>query len=137
MKNIFKHILYVITGILDVSILFVLIFNNLCLFDNLWIFLVFLSHGLFYHALHYNQRKILDVLHYFVFILPTLSIFTHNIFLKISSLTLLIVIQIMWVKYNRCILNEKEYTFGYGNELNYFVILLSSTLSINVGYSYF
>jgi len=61
MKDIFKHILYVITGILDVSILFVLIF------DNLWIFLVFLSHGLFYHALHYNQRKILDVLRYFVF----------------------------------------------------------------------
>ena len=137
MDDIFKNKLYIITALLDFGLLFILFLNNLSGFDNLWILLVLISHGLFYYGLQYNQRKLLDILHYFIFILPSLSIFTNNIFLKILSLLLLLLIQILWIKENRCILNDEDYDFGYGNELNYYVLIFTSILSLNIGYCYF
>ena len=111
--------------------------NNLIFFDKLWILLVILTHIIFYYSLFYNKRNILDILHYLVFILPILALFTNNIYIKLVSLFLVVVIQFLWVKENRCILNEKDNKqFGYGNELNYGVILLTVILSFNIGYTY-
>ena len=41
----------------------------------------------------------------------------------------------MWVKENRCLMNEKEKSknFGFGKSLNYAVIVFNSILGINVG----
>jgi hypothetical protein len=137
MENKEKNILYILTFLLDITLLFVFFINDLIFFDKLWILLVILTHIIFYYSLFYDKRNILDILHYLVFILPILALFTNNIYIKLVSLFLVVVIQFLWVKENRCILNETDNKqFGYGNELNYCVILLNVILSFNIGYIY-
>ena len=133
MKSIFKLILYIITAFLDISLIGILFLTNSSLFDYIWISFVLISHALFYFALHHNKRYILDNLHYLVFIFPTLSIFSSNIYIKILSLALFVIIQILWIKEKKCILNEDDYSFGYGDELNYFVLIFSLYLAFNIG----
>lgn len=136
MEDRFKTLLYITTIFLDIILILILIFNKLNIFDKLWIFFIFVSHSLFYYGLCFNKRYLLDILHYFVFIFLILSIFTKNVFLKLLSLLLLLLIQILWIKENRCILNEEDTKFGYGKELNYFVIIFTIILSINIGCYY-
>lgn len=128
-----KNKLYMITIFLDIFLLYGLFFYNLNTFDFYWVLSVFLSHLLFYYNLIYYNRYILDILHYFVFILPSLSLFAENIVIKVLSIVLLVLIQVLWIKENRCILNEEDTKFGYGNELNYYLIILTPILAYNTG----
>ena len=130
-----KNKLYIITLILDIFLLYGLFFNKFDVFDSCWMITVLICHMLFYYSLILNNRDILDILHYFVIILPSLSIFSKNVVIKTLSLLLLILIQILWVLEGRCILNEKEYEFGYGDELNYYMILITPILGFNLGYN--
>ena len=130
MKND-KYKLYGITIILDIILVLILYFNNLMLFDKLWLYSILFIHLVFYIALKKNIRKILDILHISIFIFPILSIFANNIFIKFVSIFLLIVIQVLWVYENRCILNEEEEGFGYGNILNAFCIVFTPILAIS------
>ena len=135
MNNIDKTKLYILTGILDCFLLFILITTISSLVDKLWIFSVLIIHALFFFFLTYVNKPVLDFIHKFIFILPVLSIFANNIFIKILSLFLLAVIQILWIYENRCILNEENNAWGYGNHLNYFVIIFTIILSMNIGYN--
>ena len=130
-----RYKLYGITVILDIILLLILYFNELILFDTLWVYSILFIHMIFYVALKKNRRKILDILHMLIFIFPIISIFANNIFIKIVSILLLVLIQVLWVYENRCILNEKENMFGYGNELNTFCIIFTPILALNIGYS--
>ena len=76
----------------------------------------------------------MDILHIFIFIFPFLSIFANNIFIKFVSIFMLIVIQVLWVYENRCILNEEEEGFGYGNEINTFCIVFTPILAISINF---
>jgi hypothetical protein len=135
MDQLTKNKLVLITIFLDIVLLCALFFYTFETFDSFWIISVFISHLLFYYNLIFYNRYILDILHYFVFILPSLSLFAKNIVIKILSLVLLILIQVLWVLENRCILNEKDSKFGYGNELNYYLLLLTPILSFNIGHN--
>lgn len=132
MKDINK--LYCITLFIDIFIITCLYIVSFNLFDLLWIYLVLFSHVLFYYGLYVNNKLILDFIHYFIFILPSLSLFCNHISLKIISLLLIIIIQVLWIKYNKYILNEKVGEFGYDNELNYYLITLTCLLSLQIGY---
>ena len=129
-----KYKLYGITIILDIILILILYFNNLQLFDKLWIYLILITHSTFYIALKKDSKKILDILHVLIFIFPILSIFSNNIYIKLVSIFLLIVIQILWVYENRCILNEDKDMFGYGNEINTLCIIFTPFLAFNMGY---
>jgi hypothetical protein len=48
----------------------------------------------------------------------------------------LILIQILWIKEKRCILNEDDYKFGYGNELNYYLVVYTPILALSIGTLY-
>ena len=104
------------------------------MFDTFWVSIVLLSHVFFYYNVINYNRKILEILHYLIFILPTLSLLSDNIFIKTISLCLIVLIQILWIKENRCILNESDSKFGYADELNYYVIFLTCLLSLNISY---
>ena len=127
-----KYKLYGITSILDIILLLILYLNNLQLFDKVWIYLILFIHMVFYVALKENRRGILDILHVFIFLFPVASIFANNIFIKLISIFLLIVIQVLWVYENRCILNEEKNMFGYGNELNTFCIIFTPILALSI-----
>jgi len=131
-KSIQKLIIFTFT--IDLLLLGTIYYKN-AIFDYVWIFSVILCHILFYYSLINYNEYILNILHYFIFILPSLAIFTNNIFINIISFLLMILIQFLWIYEKKCILNENDKQFGYGNELNYYVILLSSLLAFNIGYN--
>jgi hypothetical protein len=135
MENADKKKLYIITGSLDLGLLLMLFFYKFSNFDKIWISTVFITHGLFYYALTYYNKFILDILHIFVFILPALSVFTNNVIIKIVSLLLLLIIQFLWFTEKRCILNEPNENWGFGDELNIGVIFISFILSFNIVYN--
>ena len=128
-----KNKLYLMTFLLDSGILYVLIKKKLHFFDKSWLLTTLLTHGTFFYALKNNKRKILDFLHYLVFLLPLTSLFSKTIYPKILSLFLLIAIQFLWVIENRCILNEKDQTLGYGNITSISTITLNTLLSFQIG----
>ena len=131
-KSIQKLIIFTFT--IDLLLLGTIYYKN-AIFDYVWIFSVILCHILFYYSLINYNEYILNILHYFIFILPSLAIFTNNIFINIISFLLMMLIQFLWIYEKKCILNENDKQFGYGNELNYYVILLSSLLAFNIGYN--
>ena len=124
--------LYILTVFLDIALLLILFMNKLVIFDKIWIVTVLFAHLLFYYGLKENNRQLLDVLHYSIFIYPTISIFAKNIFIKLVSLFLLVAIQMLWVYEKRCILNEKNQKFGYGDEINYFSIIITVLLALSI-----
>ena len=128
-----KNKLYLLTTALDAVIIYILIKKNLHSIDKYWLFSVLFCHGTFFYALKNNKRKILDLLHYLVFILPISSLFTKTLYPKILSLFLLIIIQFLWVIENRCILNEKNQTLGYGDITGIVTITLNTLLSFQIG----
>ena len=134
MDDLSKKKLITITFLLDLFLIGNIYFNNHTNLDIIWTFSVIVCHGLFYYNLIYENRYILDILHYFIFILPTFALFTPNVYIKIISCLLLILIQILWIIEKRCILNEENHKFGYGDELNFYVIILTSMLSFNIGH---
>ena len=129
-----RNKLLTITGILDIFLILIIFLYKLNMFDTFWVSIVLLSHVFFYYNIINYNRKILEILHYLIFILPTLSLLSDNIFIKTISLCLIVLIQILWIKENRCILNESDSKFGYADELNYYVIFLTCLLSLNIGY---
>jgi len=136
MDNNSKTKLFIITILLDLFLLFIIIKHTVSITGLLWIASVFICHLLFYVALYNENRYILNVLHYFIFILPSFAIFINNIYIRIISLLLLILIQILWIKEKRCILNENDYKFGYGDELNHYLVVYTPLLALSIGTLY-
>tara|TARA_Y100000991_G_C21945719_1_gene337375 strand:- start:315 stop:731 length:417 start_codon:yes stop_codon:yes gene_type:complete len=137
MDELSKKKLFYITFILDLFLVYIIIFQKLNKFDFFWVLSVIICHILFYYNLIKENRKNLDILHYFVFILPLLSLFAKNILIKILSISLLILIQILWIVENRCILNGNDDSFGFGNKINYLFIIFTPILGFNIGYTSF
>ena len=133
MDQLSKRKLYIITFSLDGPLLYGLnTFSST--FDQFWVSMVLGCHLLFMYALYSNNYRMIDILHYFVAILPFLSLLTTHILLKMLSCSLLIVIQILWIKEKRCIMNVGRSDFGYGDNISYFILLLTVTLSGLIGY---
>jgi len=133
MENKDKNKLYILTAILDFSLIYILTKKNLPFIDKSWIYAVLSTHGLFYYSLHLNKRKLLDILHYLVFGLPILSLFTKTIYPKIISLFLLLTIQYLWIIENKCILNENGQSLGFGSLTSITTVTLNTLLSFQVG----
>ena len=132
MDDLSRKKLFLITFFLDLFLLYIIFFNQLNYFDFFWILSVIVCHMLFYYNLVKENRYVLDVLHYFVFIFPSLALFTKNVLIKFVCIFLLILIQILWIIEKRCILNEENTEFGYGNELNYYLIILTPLLAYSI-----
>ena len=134
MDQLSKRKLYVITFSLDGPLLYGLTTLSFSIIDQLWVSMVLGCHLLFVYALYSNDYRLIDILHYFVAILPFLSIATTHILLKIMSCSLLVLMQILWIKEKRCIMNVGRSDFGYGDKISYFILLLTVTLSGLIGY---
>ena len=49
-------------------------------------------------------------------------------------MVVLIIIQILWIKEKRCILNEECEEWGYGDYINYYTLILTIFLAVQIGY---
>ena len=131
-----KYKLYGITAIIDAFLIYSLFNINIVSFDFFYIITILCLHILFYYSLYNYDKDVIDILHYFVFIMPFFSLFSTIIYIKIACLFLLTIIQCLWINENRCILNEPEDDFGFGDLTSYFALLLTIALSLNIGYTY-
>jgi len=121
-----QRLLFYITGILD-AVLVTMLFSTMSTIGHTWIISTLILHALFVYGLTDSERhrRLLDILHIFVFLVPTMALFVDNLFIKMLCVGFLIVIQYFWSIENRCILNEKEGSeFGYGDELDIYVKIL-------------
>ena len=115
-----KYKLYTITFIIDIFLIYSLLKINIVSFDFIFIIITLCLHILFYYSLHTYDKEIIDILHYFVFLLPFFSLFTNLIYIKIACLFLITIIQCLWIYEDRCIMNEPEDDFGFGDLTSYF-----------------
>ena len=128
--------LYGITSIIDILLIYSLFNINIVSFDFLFIISSLCLHILFYYSIYNYDKEVIDILHYFVFFMPFLSLFSTIIYIKIACLFLLTIIQCLWIYENRCIMNEREDEFGFGMLPSFYTLFLTIALSLNIGYTY-
>lgn len=129
-----KNKLYVITLTIDIFIIYLVLIFNLNLIDLIWCITVLLCHIMFIYALKTNYKSLIDFLHILVFALPLFTLFTKHIIIKIVTCALLFLIQILWIKEKKCILNDEDNEFGYGDYLNYYTLSLTILISFQIGH---
>tara|TARA_B100000927_G_C16360295_1_gene427179 strand:+ start:289 stop:717 length:429 start_codon:yes stop_codon:yes gene_type:complete len=122
-----------ITAFIDIVLITVLFSYPLQLFDKIFVFFILCSHLAFYICLYFYYKKLIDILHCLIFVSLALSVGLENIYLLIICLALTLLIQILWVVEKRCILFEKDESFGIGDQLEIFMILLTFILSYKIG----
>jgi hypothetical protein len=129
-----KYKLYIITFIIDLFLIYSLFKINIISFDFIYIIIILCLHILFYYSIYNYDKEVIDILHYFVFLMPFLSLFSTIIYIKIACLFLLTIIQCLWINENRCIMNEPSDDFGFGNLTSFYTLFLTIALSLNIGY---
>ena len=114
-SDINKMKIFLLTLLSDIIYFMVMISQSLNYYDFLLTLSVIIIHIIFYYNLIYKYNKdVIDIIHYFIPINVILSLGYQNKILIFISLVLITFIQIMWIIENRCILNEKQDTWGYG-----------------------
>ena len=115
---------------------------TLTIYDTIYCYIVLFTHVVFLLSMHYNITELLEFLHYIVFLLLSAGLGASNVFILSICLFLSTTIQVLWVYEERCILNERAPTststptpsqFGYGKELNVYMILLTILFSMKIG----
>lgn len=137
--------LFYLTIAMDVPFIAILLTPTptltLTTYDTIYCYIVLITHAVFLLSMHYNITELLEYLHYIVFLLLSAGLGASNVFILSICLFLSTAIQVLWVYEERCILNERTPTstpsqFGYGKELNVYMILLTILFSMKIGYSY-
>ena len=101
-----------------------------------FIYIILSTHALFIINLYYDNKDILDFLHIFVFIIPTLVIFIEDVNIVFITILFLSLLQVLWIGKGRCILNsqnKKRRHWGFGKKLRYYTLYLSLFLSFKLG----
>ena len=138
--------LFYLTIAMDIPFIAILLTPTLTLtiYDTIYCYIVLFTHVVFLLSMHYNITELLEFLHYIVFLLLSAGLGASNVFILSICLFLSTAIQVLWVYEERCILNERTQTstptptptpsqFGYGKELNVYMILLTILFSMKIG----
>ena len=135
-KDILK--LYYIILFIDLYLLLLLYFQakKLSTFEYIYIISLLLSHIVLILALSKQWFKIIDSLHYFLFFSILISVFIQNILLQTLVLSIIFLIQFLWIVEKRCIMNtnhEKDF-FGFSDTLSIITLIYTIILSIKLGF---
>ena len=99
-----------------------------------FIYMILIVHLLFITNLYYNNKDLLDFLHIFVFLIPTLAIFIDDVNIVFIIVIFLSLLQVLWVNKGRCILNGSDKThWGFGNSVSYYTLYLNLFLAYKLG----
>ena len=125
-----KIILMVATLLLDICIINSLSYK-MNSFDFYYASSVLIIHAIFINALFLSSQKILDILHYSVFIYIAFSPLLSNNYLIGANLLLVFIIQLLWILKGCCILNDPEnpIRFGFGYEISIFTLIYTIILA--------
>ena len=137
-----KKTLYVILSVLDILLLTIFYrqYKQLSKFDKVYILCILVSHIILFLSLWNQWCTIIDILHYFLFLSIVLAIFIRNGYLQLLVLSLVVLIQVLWVYKGRCIMNtmenENENFWGFSNELTVGTLLYTVVLSFKYARSF-
>ena len=123
--------LFFMTIVIDI-LLYTIILSQIDFYNLIFVYSIFITHFIFIISLLYDLNLVLKIIHHIIFLYPILCFFINNLYLKLLSLSLLLVIQLLWIIEGRCILSERENEFGYGELTTYVVRLLTLFLIRNI-----
>jgi hypothetical protein len=137
-KEYLKMIL--LTLILDVFLLYILLYRSLNTLDTYLIFLFLLCHVVFLYSLLTDNGMIINILHYLLCILLFItSFFIEDICLLMVLLFLLFMIQFLWIIENKCIMNKDGENMFHNKTIDnggrVITLLLTIYLSFRIGNS--
>jgi|TARA_B110000967_G_C18899355_1_gene573423 hypothetical protein len=130
MKTIEKNIIYFFTLIIDIILIYILLYKNINTFDYSYILGILLVHIIFYISIYQQNRQLIDFCHWALMICLGLSVLISNKYLLILPTILLITVPLFWEIFGKCILNtddQNESTYFYdtfGISLTHAVFIL-------------
>ena len=136
MEEKYKNKVYILTFILDIFLIFCLFSKKNVFLEKIWIYSILFCHTFFIYAVSKNNEQIIDFLHYLIPVFCFLSLFLKSIFIKGTSLFIIIMIQFLWIYENKCILNNDDEKSVIGKIIDYVIILFTVILSMNIGSTY-
>ena len=87
-----------------------------------------------YYSLYVDNTKLIDLLHYSLFISLSVGILVQNKYILMLALSCLVIIQILWIKYKDCILNRiSKIKHGYSEEICSMTLLLTIIYAFKIG----
>ena len=127
-----------LTLLLDVFLVYLMIFRTLHKNDTHIIFLFLFCHAVLLYSLFTNNEVIINILHYLLCILLFATTFLiQDVFLLMVLLFLVFMIQFLWIIEDKCIMNkddknmfENEYIT---NGIRVITLLLTMYLSFRIG----
>lgn len=95
-----------ITIFIDMFLIYFMINVKLNTFDTYFIKSVLFIHLIFYIGLYFNIKLWIDVCHYLIGIFFIIGLNIKSKYILTLLLTLLLIIEYLWYKYKKCILNK-------------------------------
>lgn len=100
--------------IINIFFLFIYWFNDLNVFDTVLMSLMYLFNLMIMYFLEVKDIEFLNIMHMCMVFCFMISIFIDNYYFILIIVIVLIEIQLLWVKFGKCILfNDKE-GWGFG-----------------------
>lgn len=134
-----KNMLYLWTFVTDILLLYIFL-NNLGtweIFEYTFLYLVFITHILFYISLYFEFIIVLDFLHVFVFILIGFGVVIKNVYLIFIILIFSAMLQIQWICLDKCLINSvsgyDKINYGFSKIIRTIVMLYTCYLSYILG----
>ena len=100
--------------IINIYFLFVYYLNDLNVFDSVMISMMFLFNLMVMYFLEVKDIEFLNILHMCMVFCFMISIFIDNYYLLLILVIVLIEIQLLWVKFGKCILFDDKEGWGFG-----------------------
>lgn len=108
MNNVEKNITAIITIVIDISLIYILLKQNLNRFDYSFILAILFIHFFFVISIITQYRDMMDLCHWGLMISLGLAIFIKNNFLLILPFLLLLLLPILWSIFGKCIINTDQ-----------------------------
>jgi hypothetical protein len=97
-KGIVVKIIYFNT----LTLVSILLFDELNRFDQLFINTILFTNILLLHSINNNKNELIDYLHLIIIAGFGCSIYLNNKFMILSTLITLLIIQYLWIKMSKC-----------------------------------
>jgi hypothetical protein len=128
MDQTYKLSLFCITMLIDTYIIHRSLYygNKWLVYDILFFQFLICCHSIFYLALIWEDRELLDILHLSVLIATLFGFFIQDTGLLIFLIIFIIGVQIQWICTKKCILNSDK----QNNNVNETFAQFASTVSL-------
>lgn len=118
--------IYIYTLIIDITLVTILFTQKLSIFDKTYIYTLLITHLIFYYALKKTNKPIINILHYSMFLYFTTGLLLSNKYMILLCISVLILIQILWIINKECILNNISHIkHGYNETISFLTILIT------------